>query len=110
MGIGIPIPILDEDVMKHVSVTDADLWAPVVDYSRDYPYGEGGGPLAEVTYAQLKSGQIELMGKRIPTGAFSSILKAREIAGILKDWIRKGTFELTSKVASLPGAKGGEAQ
>ncbi|MBI4773419.1 MAG: homocysteine biosynthesis protein [Deltaproteobacteria bacterium] len=109
VGIGIPIPILDEEVMKHVSVTDAELWAPVVDYSRDYPYGEGGGPLAEVTYAQLKSGRIELMGKQVPTGAFSSILKAREIAGILKDWIRKGNFELTSKVASLPGVKGGEA-
>jgi len=109
LGIGVPIPILDEAVMQHVCVTDADIPAPVVDYSRHYPFSEGSGPLAEVTYAQLKSGAIELQGKTVPTGSLSSYAKAREIAEILKKWIGQGTFQLTEKAASLPGTEGGDA-
>ncbi len=108
MGIGIPIPILDERMIDYVSVTDAELVAPVMDYSRDYPYSEGRGSLAEVTYAELKTGSIEIDGKTVPTGCFSSYLKAREIAEILKTRIREGKFLLTEKVASLPGAEGGQ--
>jgi uncharacterized protein (DUF39 family) len=33
LAVGVPIPILDEEMMKFVSVTDEDLRAPVVDYS-----------------------------------------------------------------------------
>jgi L-aspartate semialdehyde sulfurtransferase len=107
LAVGVPIPIIDEDMMKFVSVSDEELFAPVVDYSRFYPTGEGEALLGEVTYAQLKSGSIEVKGKRIPTGCFSSYSKAREVAGQLKSLIQGGEFLLSQPVAQLPGAKEG---
>jgi uncharacterized protein (DUF39 family) len=107
LAVGVPIPIIDEDMMKAVSVSDEELIAPVVDYSRFYPTGEGEALLAEVTYAQLKTGSIELRGKKVPTGCFSSYSKAREVAGQLKSLIQSGDFLLSQPVAQLPGAKEG---
>jgi len=107
LAVGVPIPILDEEMMKFVSVSDAELTAPVVDYSRFYPTGEGEALLGEVTYAQLKSGSIEVKGKQIPTGCFSSYSKAREVAEHLKSLIQSGGFLLSQPVAPLPGPKEG---
>jgi uncharacterized protein (DUF39 family) len=107
VAVGVPIPMVDEEMMKAVSVSDENLTAPVVDYSRFYPTGEGEALLGEVTYAQLKSGSIEVKGKHVPTGCFSSYSKAREVAGHLKSLIESGRFLLSQPVASLPGAKEG---
>jgi uncharacterized protein (DUF39 family) len=107
VAVGIPIPIIDEEMVKFVSVSDEELAAPIVDYSRYYPTGEGEAQLGEVTYAQLKSGSIEIQGKRVPTGCFSSYAKAREVAHHLKTIIQSGSFLLAQPVAPLPGAKEG---
>lgn len=101
VGIGIPIPILDEEMAWHTSVKDEEIYTQIVDYSYDYPYCEPR-VLGEVNYAQLRSGEIEVMGKKVPTAPLSSYYMAREIAGILKDWIRSGKFELTRPVALFP--------
>jgi uncharacterized protein (DUF39 family) len=103
VGLGIPIPVLDEEVVKAASVRDSDLVAPVVDYSVDYPQGTGR-VLGEVTYAQLRSGRIQLEGKEVVTASLSSYSRAREIAGILKKWISSGRFTLTQPVELLPCA------
>jgi len=103
VSIGIPIPILDEEMVAYTSVEDKDIWAPVIDYSYDYPQGTGKR-LGEVNYAELKSGKISFKGKDIPTGGLSSYLKAREVAETLKRWLLKGKFLLTEPVAPLPGA------
>ncbi|MFO7986971.1 MAG: homocysteine biosynthesis protein [Desulfatiglandaceae bacterium] len=103
VAVGLPIPILDEDMMRFVSVSDEDLKAPIVDYSVFYPTGEGEPKLGEATYAELKSGTIQLHGKTVPTGCFSSYAKAREVAERLKSSIQEGTFFLTQPVSSLPG-------
>lgn len=108
VAVGVPIPILDEEMMTFVSVSDAELNAPVVDYSLYYPTGEGEAKLGEVTYAQLKSGLIELLGKKIPTGCFSSYAKAREVAELLKHQITKGKFLLAQSVSPLPLPKAGK--
>ncbi len=103
VSIGIPIPILDEEMVTFTSVMDKDIWAPVVDYSHEYPQGTGK-ILGEVNYAELKSGKITFKGKEIPTGGLSSYSKAREVAELLKQWLIKGKFLLTEAVAPLPGA------
>jgi L-aspartate semialdehyde sulfurtransferase len=104
VAVGIPIPIVDEEMMKCVSVSDAELKAPVIDYSVFYPTGQGANPrLAEVTYEELKSGVIEVGGKKVPTGSFSSYAKAREVAGYLKSLITNGSFFLSQPVQPLPG-------
>ncbi len=106
VGLGIPIPILDEDILKHAAVKDEDLWAQIVDYSEDYPQGKAGS-LGEVNYKRLKSGHISVKGKEVPTSSLSSYAKAIEIAEELKGWIKGKKFFLTEYVQALPGADSG---
>ena len=106
VGIGIPIPILNEEILAHTAVKDEDIKAQVVDYSQSYPQVQPGS-LGEVNYSQLKSGTIQVNGKKIHTGGISSYAKAREIAQSLKQSIEKGTFLLSEPVALLPSADAG---
>ena len=108
VAIGVPIPILDEEMVRSVSVTDDDLKAPVIEYSQFYPYGEGEGKLGEVTYKDLKSGIIRVKDQDVPTGSFSSYAKALEVAQYLKHLIQNGDFFLTQWQAPLPGADTGK--
>jgi uncharacterized protein (DUF39 family) len=108
VGIGIPIPILDEEILKNAAVKDEDLWTQIVDYSESYPQGIPGS-LGEVNYKQLKSGRITVKGKEVPTSSLSSYAKAIEIAEDLKKWIKDGKFSLTDPVQPLPGADSGIA-
>lgn len=106
VGIGIPIPVLNEEILKWVSLSDEEIEAPVVDYSVDYPEFTGKS-LGTVNYAQLKSGKIEIMGKQVPTGSLSSYKKAKEIAEILKSWIKNGEFLLTEPIFYFPSPETG---
>lgn len=101
LGVGIPIPILNEDILKRTCICDRDILAPVVDYSIDYPQNTGK-VISYVTYEQLRSGQIDLEGRKIAVGSLSSYYKALEIANLLADEIRRGDFRLTEPIASLP--------
>lgn len=106
LGMGIPIPILNEEILKHAAIKDEDLWTQIVDYSEDYPQGKVGS-LGEVNYKQLKSGKINIKGKDVPTSPLSSYSKAHEIAEELKKWISDKKFFLTEYVQALPGAESG---
>jgi uncharacterized protein (DUF39 family) len=106
VGLGIPIPILNEEILAFTAVTDADISSPVVDYSEAYPNGKPD-ILAEVTVAQLKSGEITINGKKVITSCLSSYARAREIALLLKDWVAAGTFLLAEPVAPLPASDSG---
>ena len=79
VGIGVPIPILNEEILKYTTITDAEIFAPVVDYSGAYPNREPD-ILGEVSYAELRSGKIKVQGKSIPTASLSSYPRAVEIA------------------------------
>ena len=106
LGIGIPIPILDADMARFTAVRDEDIVCPIVDYSRGYAYGERG-PLGQVSYAQLKTGTIEVDGKQIPTTPLSSYVRAQEIAGVLKEQVQSGQFLPTEPVETLPSVDSG---
>ena len=106
VGIGIPIPILSEEILKYTTVTDDQIIGNVIDYSDAYP-NRRNESLGEVTYGQLKSGKITVQGKKIPTASLSSYPRAVEIANTLKDWIKAGNFELTQPVAYLSGVESG---
>jgi L-aspartate semialdehyde sulfurtransferase len=106
IGLGIPIPILDEEMAYFTSRSDEDFWAQVVDYGNDYP-NRIPKSICEVNYAQLKSGKISINGNEVPTFPISSYSKAREISMILKEWISSGKFLLTNPVAPLPGIESG---
>ena len=93
VGLGIPIPILNEDMAKYTAVSDEDIFTQVIDYGHDYPKGKAKS-LAQVSYAELKSGSIKVKGKNVPTVPLSSMVRAREIADLLKKRISNGKFLL----------------
>ncbi|MGD0352608.1 MAG: homocysteine biosynthesis protein [Dehalococcoidia bacterium] len=106
VGIGVPIPILSEEILRYTMVTDSEIFTPVIDYAEAYPQRKPD-VLAEVSYAELKSGMVKIQRQEVPTASLSSYPGAVKIAGILKEWIKKGEFLLTEPVAPLPGVESG---
>jgi L-aspartate semialdehyde sulfurtransferase len=99
VGIGIPIPILDEEMLMCTAVKDSEIFTNIMDYS----VSEGPRPVVrKVSYAELRSGSIELNGKTVATAPLSSLKKAREIAQKLKAQIKQSEFLVSQPVASLP--------
>ena len=104
VGIGIPIPILNEEMARFTAVKDEDIYTQVYDYSMDYPKGVSK-PLAQVSYKDLRSGTITIDGKTVITAPLSSYYKARQIANILKEWIEGGKFILGEPQQILPSVE-----
>lgn len=96
VGLGIPIPILDEDLAHRVSIRNEQIETTIVDYGHDNQI------LGKTNYAALHSGEIEIKGQKVRTAPVASLAKAREIAQILKTWIQKGNFLLTAPVRPMP--------
>lgn len=94
VGLGIPIPILNEEILKYTSVSDEDLFTQIVDYGHDYPNGISKS-YGQISYAELKSGTITIQGKKVSTVPLSSMVKARKIADVLKKSIQTAKFFLT---------------
>ena len=106
VGVGVPIPILSEEILQYTAVSDADIIASVIDYSDAFPQLKPD-IVAEVSYAELKSGKVKIKGKDVPTASLSSYPRAVEIANILKQWIEAGKFLITEPVEPLPGVESG---
>jgi len=99
VGIGIPIPILNEGLAKKASLRDEAIYTNVVDYGvprRDRP------KLRRVNYEELKSGKIIINGKDIKVSCLSSLKGAKLVAKTLKSWIEDSAFFLTASVERLP--------
>jgi uncharacterized protein (DUF39 family) len=101
VGIGIPIPILNEEMARYTAVKDEEIVTQIYDYSMDYPKGQPKS-LGEVSYKELRSGAITLNGKKTATAPLSSYFKARVIANILKEWIERAEFLLGEPQQYLP--------
>ncbi len=100
VGVGIPIPILNEEIAWFTGVSDAEIQMPVKDYGHDYPNGINK-TITHVTLEELKSGSININGKDIPTVPITSHVISLEIADKLKDWIEKGEFLLSEPVEKI---------
>jgi uncharacterized protein (DUF39 family) len=101
VGIGIPIPVLDEEMAARVMIRNDQITTRILDYGHpDHP------ELGRVNYDVLFSGEMELDGKKIRTSSLSSIYKAREIADILKKQVSGGSFLLSEPVEMFPSGKG----
>lgn len=98
LGVGVPLPVLDEEVVRCCAVTDQDLVAPIIDFSIPRRVRPTFGL---VSYAQLKSGKIKVENAQVRTAPLASIALARQVALELKAWIESGTFKLTEPVAAI---------
>jgi len=99
MGIGIPIPVLDADLLHDLARPNREIYTGLTDYST----GTRARPrLATVNYEQLRSGEIEYNGRKIRTAPLSSLDKARKIASLLKSQITAGEFFLQKPIEMMP--------
>jgi uncharacterized protein (DUF39 family) len=101
VGLGVPIPILNEEMAMYTAIADEDIFTRVIDYGVDYPMGNPKS-YGKVSYAELKSGSIKIKDKTVATVPLSSMMRAREIAQLLKQRISKGSFLLGEPQATLP--------
>jgi uncharacterized protein (DUF39 family) len=102
LGIGIPIPILNDKILEHTTVRDREIYAPVIDYSNDYP-NRTGKVICKLSYEELKMGEVTINGKKVEVGSLSSYSKALDICHLLKDEIKRGEFLLAEPFRRLPG-------
>jgi uncharacterized protein (DUF39 family) len=101
VGVGIPIPVIDEDIARRVSIRNSQIETNIIDY------GSGNFEiLGRVDYKTLFSGKITLKGKKIRSAPLSSVKVAREIAELLKKEVIEGHFFLTEPVALFPKTSG----
>ncbi|NJK40215.1 MAG: hypothetical protein HC934_00480 [Acaryochloridaceae cyanobacterium SU_2_1] len=98
LGVGVPLPVLDEAVVRYCAVGDHDLVAPIIDFSIPRRVRPTFGL---VSYAQLKSGYIQVENTKVRTAPLASMALARQVALELKDWIETGKFLLTEPVAAI---------
>lgn len=101
VGIGIPIPVLDEDMARQVSIGNEQIETTIFDYGTVEHTS-----LGKTNYRELHGGHIELNGKKIRTAPLSSISVARTIAEVLKEWVGKGEFLLSEPVQPFPQVNG----
>ncbi|MFH0924382.1 MAG: homocysteine biosynthesis protein [bacterium] len=98
LGVGIPIPILDEALAEAVSINNKDIYTTVYDYAinkRSKPsYGR-------FSYQQLRSGSVNINGGKAIASPLSSLARAKEVCLVLKEWIGKGNFFLTQPLEGL---------
>jgi len=101
VGLGIPIPILNEEMAQYTAISDEEIFTQIIDYGSDYGNGISKS-YGQVSYAELRSGFIKLDGENVQTVPLSSMVKAREIAEILKQRISQGKFLLGEPQFTLP--------
>lgn len=102
VGVGVPIPILDEEIAHQTGLSDHELKTLILDYS----VPSTSRPIVrEVTYAELRSGEVEIKNRKVPSAPLTSYARSREIALTLKDWIKEGRFFLSEPLEPLPEDK-----
>ncbi len=99
LGVGIPLPVFNEEVIARCAIEDKEIVAPVIDFAIPRRVRPTFGL---VSYAQLKKGRISIEGKTVRTAPVASIARSRQVAQELKEWIESGQFTLTEPVASIP--------
>lgn len=105
LGVGIPIPILNKEILKYCTVKDSEIFASVIDYSNSYPERRSE-ILCKLSYEELKNSEVTINGKKVQSTSLSSYSKALNVAEILKDEIKKGDFLLSEPFKPLPAKKG----
>ena len=99
VGVGIPIPIINERVATSLALKDDEIFTNILDYgvpSRNRP------TVKKASYTELKSGKVEINQKEIRSSPLSSYKVAKEIALTLKNWITERIFLLNRPAELIP--------
>lgn len=99
VGVGIPIPILNDRIARNTAVRNEDIKVDVLDYGvpkRVRPV------VKKVSYGELFSGKVIINGKKVRTSPLSSLKIAYEIMDTLREWINEKEFFLSEPLEPLP--------
>lgn len=99
VGIGIPIPILNEEIAKSTAITNDMIEIPILDYGvakRDRDI------IGKTTYEKLMSKEVQIDGKNVRTASLSSMKIAVRIMDETAKWIERGDFTFSMDVDRLP--------
>ena len=89
-------------MMADLAVSNEHLYTNIYDYG----YSERSRKVIKtVSYAELRSGEVEIEGRKIKTAPLSSLFKARKIADELKAKLLNGEFVMTRPASMLPHRK-----
>lgn len=102
VGLGVPLPVLDIETVRATAVRDEDISVDIMDYgvpARSRP------TVKTATYAELRTGMIDLNGEEVRTSSLSSYRKAREVALELKHWVEEGKVRLTLPTRPIDAKK-----
>ncbi len=102
IGLGVPLPVLDLDVVRATAVRDEDISVDILDYGVP---GRSRPTIKTATYAELRSGIVDLNGEEVRTSSLSSFRKAREVAQELKGWVEQGKVHLTLPTRPIDATK-----
>ncbi len=103
VGLAAPIPLINEAVARQAACGDEELEAPVLDVSiprRLRPR------LGSVSYARLRSGRIQVEGRRVTAAPAHSPRLAESIGAELITWLKEDRFPLRLPVRPLSGRGG----
>ena len=98
IGVGIPIPVLNEETAKYISITDDKIHSTIVDFSiprRTKP------TFGQCTYSELRTSTVIINKKPTLSAPLSSMALAIEICNELKNAILKKNFLLSEKVLPI---------
>ena len=97
-GVGIPIPVLDEEIADSLSITDDKIATTIVDFSiprRTKP------TFGQCTYSELRTSTVSINGKPTLAAPLSSMAWAIEICGLMKESILHKEFFLSEPICPL---------
>lgn len=95
VGLGIPIPIINERVAESAAIPDDQITTNILDYGVPSPSRPS---VRAASYKELKTGKVTVNGQEVRASPVSSFKYAREIAQTLKRWIEEKVFLLTRPV------------
>ena len=98
MAVAAPVLLLGEQEARQAGVPDAELEAPVLDYSIPRRIRPGFGT---VSYGELMAGEIQVDGQRIPAAPACSLKLADSLAEELVRKLQEGLFPLPARIQPL---------
>jgi len=102
VGLGIPVPIINERVARTAALKDSDILTDILDYgvpSRNRP------AVKRTSYEELKSGKVQIGDYEINSSSLSSFKIAEEVAEDLRDRILEKRFLLNRPAELLPAER-----
>lgn len=98
IGIGVAIPVLNEKIVKKLTITNDQIWTNLLDYAT-------GETIGEVNYRDLLDGTVRVRNRRLACHSLTDYPKSIKIMEVLKKRIQMRQFLLTTPAKPVHPAR-----